>query len=295
MKTLVYFVLLLISGTISCRQINHKADAYGNFEAIEIMVKSETAGRILSFNVLEGDRIDSGFVVATIDDTLLILQRQQLIVKTNAVLSQKLNLKAQQEVLNTQLKASEKELVRIENLFKNGAATQKQLDEMKSATDILRKQIEVVQTQQNTVLLEADVLNLQIDQIDVQIQRSKVINPTTGYVLVKYAEKGELANIGTALVKVGDLDILYLRAFVSGDQLTEIDIGQQVRVKVDAPEGQLIEYPGNITWISATAEFTPKIVQTREERVNLVYAVKIRVNNYDGNLKIGMPGEVFFN
>lgn len=289
--TILFAGLLVFSS--GCGRNSEKADAYGNFEAREVLISSELAGKLLEFNIHEGDRIEAGQICGLVDTTLLSIQKHQLNSKFSAILSQKSNLLAQEEILKVQMKASDREISRVESLLKGGAATQKQLDDLQSAAEVLKMQIRALQTQQKTVSMEAEVLKYQTEQTEEQIKRSKIVSPQIGSVLVKYAEEGELVNPGKPLFKIGDLETLILRAYVSGEQLTGIKIGQSVKVLVDAAGGDQNEYEGRIDWVSATAEFTPKIVQTKEERVNLVYAIKVGIKN-DGSLKIGMPGELYF-
>lgn len=293
MKLFSFFFTGLVLLTSACGRNSEKADAYGNFESREVMISSELAGKLLAFPIQEGDKIEAGQKCGLVDTTLLSIQKQQLNSKFLAILSQRSNLLAQEDILKVQIKTSEREIIRVESLLKSGAATQKQMDDLQSAAEVLRMQIKALQTQQKTISMEAEVLKFQIEQTDEQIKRSEIISPQAGSVLVKYAEEGELVNPGKPLFKIGDLETLILRAYVSGNQLAGIKIGETVKVLVDVSGGGLKEYEGRIDWVSATAEFTPKIVQTKEERVSLVYAIKVGIKN-DGSLKIGMPGELYF-
>jgi HlyD family secretion protein len=293
MKLITILIAGLLVFASGCVRNSEKADAYGNFESREIMISSELAGKLLAFDIHEGDKIKAGQICGLVDTTLLSIQKQQLNSKFLAILSQRSNLIAQEEILMVQIKTSEREINRVENLLKSGAATQKQMDDLQSSAEVLKMQIRALQTQQKTISMESEVIKFQIEQADEQIRRSRIISPQNGSVLVKYAEEGELVTPGKPLFKIGDLENLILRAYVSGEQLTGIKIGQSVKVLVDASGGDQKEYEGRIDWVSATAEFTPKIVQTKEERVSLVYAIKVGITN-DGSLKIGMPGEIYF-
>lgn len=290
-SALVLFTSLVF---VSCRGISHKADAYGNFETREIMVMSELSGRLIHFRISEGEYLDSGKIIGIVDTTMLDLQGKQIQAKIRAVLSQKSNLRSQSAIIDAQISNTDKEISRVINLLADGATPQKQLDDLRSARDVLIKQKEALNSQEKTVIAETEVLQAQLEQIKEQVKRSEILMPVSGHILVKYAEEGELVNPGRSICKIGDLHTLILRAYVSGNQLTEISIGKDVTVRIDGPENSFMEYPGRVDWISPTAEFTPKIVQTREERVNLVYAIKVSVKN-DGALKIGMPGEIYFN
>ena len=294
MKTLTHILFIFPFFVIlSCNNHSQKADAYGNFESNEIMVSTEASGRLIHLGINEGDRIDSGQIIGFVDTLLLSLQKEQLIAKINTVMSQRTNLLAQEQVLKVQLINTQREINRVDQLLKDGAVATKQLDDLNAAADVIKMQVKALETQQNSVKNEVSVLEIQVKQMEEQIHRAKVISPSSGTVLVKYVEEGEIVAPGKPLFKLGNLESLILRAYVSGVQLTEIRIGEEVGIKVDISGGEQRTFHGVVEWISANAEFTPKIVQTREERVNLVYAVKVRVKN-DGSLKIGMPGELYF-
>jgi HlyD family secretion protein len=292
-STCIGLLIPIAFSFVSCNGIPQKADAYGNFETTEVMVMSETSGQLLECRISEGDYLDSGSVIGIVDTTMLHLQKAQYLARIHAVLTQRPSLQSQEAVFNEQLLTTEREIERTQKLLKDGAATQKQLDDLTSARIVLLKQKEAISAQQTTVAAETEVLYTQLDQVNEQIKRSKIRMPVSGHVLIKYAEKGELVNAGRSICKVGDLHTMVLRAYVSGNQLTEISVGKKVMIRVDGPDDSHKEYIGRVDWVSPSAEFTPKIVQTREERVNLVYAIKVSVLN-DESLKIGMPGEVFF-
>jgi len=306
--------LLLICITIalfSCGGSKSKFDAQGVFESEEVMVASELPGRLVFFNVNEGDSLIQNQIVAKIDTTNLELQKAQLGASLTA-LSQKLMdvapqielLKNQIEVQQTQLKNLNYEKNRIENLLKSDAATKKQLDDIVFNIESLEKQIQVtrqqikvqqsnVGTQNRSVLSEADPMKKRMDQIQDLINKSQIANPINGIVLTSYARAGEIIGAGKPLYKIANLETLTLRVYVSGDQLSSIKIGQTVKVLVDKNKDEYSELSGKIAAIASKAEFTPKTIQTKDERANLVYAVKVSVKN-DGLLKIGMYGEVKF-
>lgn len=278
------------SALFSCSDANNKADGYGNFEATEITVSSEASGKLLTFKVNEGDQIAKGKILGVIDTTQLYLKKEQLIAAKNTVFSKSYNVLSQRKVLLEQLKIAGTEKNRVENLIKDKAATQKQLDDVNGQINVIKQQIKSVETQNSPIINEIKGLEIQIKQLDDLIKKSIVINPVTGTVLSKYAEPGEITAYGRPLYKIADLSRMELRVFVSETQLANIKIGQQFTIKVDSGN-TMKSYNGKVSWIASEAEFTPKIIQTKEERINLVYAVKIMVEN-DGSLKIGMPAEM---
>ena len=277
----------------ACGNNNDKADAYGNFEAVETIISSQTAGTILKCNINEGDVLQTGETAYIIDTLSLLLQQQQILSQKNAVSSKFSSIIAQVDVLNQQKKVLLKEQNRVNNLLKDSAATQKQLDDINGKMNILNTQIHQVKTQNQSLFQELKVFDAQTKSILNLIQKSTIINPINGTVLVKYSEQFEITAPGKPLYKIADLSEIILRAYISGTQLGEIKIGQTVNVFIDKTEDENTKYAGTISWISDKSEFTPKIIQTKEERINLVYAVKIKVKN-DGSIKIGMPGEVQF-
>jgi HlyD family secretion protein len=311
MKTIYAFAFLWLFQAMSCQEGNYRPDASGVFEADEVIVSAEVAGRILAFNLREGDSLRAGVVAAEIDATNLALQKAQveasieaLRKKTNDVGPQIQLLEEQYRVQESQLATLEKERQRFEKLVKADAATPKQLDDILAQVDVLRKQMLVtrqqmavqrnaVGTQNRAVMSEQTPLEKRAAQLREQEQKGKVQNPVKGTVLTTYVHEGELASPGKPLYKIADLSILTLRAYISGSQLPQVRLGQEVQVKVDDGKGGFRTNRGNITWISDKAEFTPKTIQTKDERANLVYAIKISVLN-DGYLKIGMYGEVLF-
>ena len=284
-------LVVLLSG---CSNNNDKADGYGNFEATEIIISAETTGKIINFNINEGQVIQAGQQVALIDTVQLSLKKEQLIAMRNAVSSKFKNIVSQVDVQKQQLETYVIEKKRIESLLKDGAATLKQLDDMQGRINVTESQIKAIETQNTPVFSELDGYNKQILQLADQIKRSIIINPIDGTILEKYAEADEITVAGKALYKIADLSEMELKVYISERQLSSIKLGQKIKVKIDNAKSNMVNYDGVVSWISQQAEFTPKIIQTKEERVKLVYAVKIKVKN-DGNIKIGMPGEAYFN
>jgi len=283
---------------VSCSNRNQVADAFGNFEAAnEIIVSAEGIGKLLSFTVEEGSTLQKGDTVGLIDTTQLHLQKLQLKANIAALHAQIPNIPSQLKALQDQLTAAEREKRRIENLLKNGAATTKQLDDITSNCAVLESQITALKsslkTQVQGILAQIDPLQAQINLIDNSIEKCMITNPIHGTVLTKYANRFEFTATGKPLYKISDITAMTLRVYISEDQLAKVHIGQTCEVRIDIPEGKLKTYTGTVSWVSDRSEFTPKMIQTKNERVNLVYAVKINVQN-DGDIKIGMPGEVKF-
>jgi len=292
MKSTGYILPFLLLPVLACSNQADNADAYGNFEAIEVMVSAETSGRILQFEPEEGNTIQKEEVVAVIDSTQLYLQKERL--ESGLVsLGSKINtLEAQVRASRVQLDNMEREKRRIDKLVEGGAATTKQQDDINGQVALLEAQIDATESQKSSILAEKQTLEVQIRQVEDQILKCAVKSPSEGVMLTKYREQGEMAMPGQPLFKMANLNELILRAYVSENQLSSIKIGGEVSVNYDGVGG-VETTRGVISWISPSAEFTPKIIQTREERVNLVYAIKVLVPN-DGSLKIGMPGEVLF-
>lgn len=311
MKTKLILYLLLVTGFTACTPGDDEFDAQGTFEAEEVIVSSELAGRIKSLEIEEGSTINMGDTVGTIDAENIHLQKDQVIAsiealneKTYDVSPQVKLLEEQLQVQQLQLKNLRHEQERIQRLFNQDAATGKQRDDINSQVEVLQKQMEVTrqqiqvqqrnaQTQNRGILSEGKPLQKRIAQLEDQLSKSSIINPVKGTILTKYAEQGEVTAPGKALYKIADLSTIVLRAYISGKQLPQVKIGQQVKVYIDQEKDSYTEYPGTIRWISDKAEFTPKTIQTKEERANLVYAIKVAVKN-DGHLKIGMYGELRF-
>ncbi|SKC84066.1 HlyD family secretion protein [Ohtaekwangia koreensis] len=281
----------------SCSGNENQYDASGTFEAVEVIIAAEASGTIQALNLEEGQVLQAGQAIGSIDSIQLYLRKKQLLAQIAAVLSKRPNVSSQLAALREQLKQAEREQQRITNLLKADAATQKQLDDANTQIAVIKKQIEAQQSSLNITAAslneETLPLTVQVEQLNDQLKKCTLINPVNGTVLTKYAETNEMAVNGKPLYKIADLSVMILRAYITGDQFAQVKINQPVKALVDAAEGKYTEYTGTIEWISDKAEFTPKTIQTKEERANLVYATKIKVKN-DGRLKIGMYGEVKF-
>lgn len=289
-------LLFLVFTAQSCKPDAEMADAYGNFEAREILVAAEVSGKLLDFTVDEGQFLEAGLQIGLIDTIPLHLRRMQLLASMGALRQKTQDAAPQIAVFEEQKRNLQREILRAEALLQSNAATPKQLDDLKGQLDVVQKQILAAKSQEQIanrgILSEQAPLEAQLRQIEDQIARCYLRNPASGTVLIKMAEPTEMAVAGKPLYKIADLRTMTLRAYFSGDQLPQIKIGQTVNIWIDQNKTTNQSLPGRITWISDQAEFTPKIVQTKEERVNLVYAVKIEVDNASGMLKIGMPAEV---
>ncbi|MBK6946928.1 MAG: HlyD family efflux transporter periplasmic adaptor subunit [Haliscomenobacter sp.] len=293
--TLLLPAIFLLALLPSCTPETPLADAYGNFEAREVVVSSEVTGKLLEFRVEEGVTLDSGLQIGLIDTIPYHLRRLQLLASLQALPQKKINADPQIDIYVQQRNNLLREIKRGEALAQSNAITPKQLDDLRGQLDVVNQQIASAKAQETIsnrgILAELAPLEAQLKQVEDQISRCYLFNPIQGTVLQKMTESSEMAIAGKALYKIADLSVMTLRAYFSGDQLPHIKIGQTVKVLIDESKESNRELSGVITWISDQAEFTPKIVQTKEERVNLVYAVKIQVQN-DGALKIGMPAEV---
>ncbi len=292
MKYTRYCFLFLLLPFVACNQQVDTADAFGNFEAVEVMVSAESSGRIISFLPQEGAELQKDQVTVSIDTTQLYLQKVRLESGKLTLSSRISTLEAQVRASRVQLDNLEREKTRIDKLFEGGAATSKQKDDINGQVALLKAQIAATLSQESSIHAEQLTLQVQIRQVDDQIVKSAVRNPMDGILLTKYKEQGEMATPGQPLYKMANMHTLILRAYVSGNQLSSVKTGESVRVRFDGAEG-FEETSGLVSWVSPRAEFTPKIIQTKEERVNLVYAIKVVVAN-DGRLKIGMPGEIIF-
>ncbi len=281
----------------SCDDGKLKSDAAGNFEAVETMISAEANGKILAFSVTEGELLNPGQVVGTIDSTQLYLTRLQLLQSRKAILSGRPDIGTQLESLQKELANAVSDRNRIRNLVQGEVASQKQLDDANTRVEVLKARIDaqksVLSTSSNALTEQGGTVEVQLAQVEDQLRKCRIVNPVAGTVLVKYAEPFEMTAQGRPLYKIADLDNLYIRVYVSETQLSQIRLGQKVEVLTDSSRKDFKKYEGIISWISAKAEFTPKIIQTKEERVTLIYAVKVLVKN-DGYLKIGMPGEINF-
>jgi HlyD family secretion protein len=291
MKNIALSIILTLA-FISCSRTD-RSDAYGNFEAIEVIISSESTGKILMLNFDEGQDVKLGDTLGLIDTTDLYLKKQQLIAQKAVLQAKARNIDSQISVQQQQKQNTLVDKARVENLMKDGAATQKQMDDINGALDLIETQIRSTQVQKESVSAEMGTLEVQIAQVEETLGKCWLISPLTGTVLVKFAEAGEVATMGKAICKLANLDALELKVYVSGDELPYLKIGQTVEVLIDKDKTQFTKMQGKVTWISSKAEFTPKTIQTKKERVNLVYAAKVTVTN-DGSLKIGMPGEINF-
>lgn len=291
------FSFILLIGFTSCGKSKDDFDAAGTFEATEVVVSSEAMGKILNFEITEGQEVTENLIIGTIDSVQLYLKKQQLLASRKALISRKPDTNKQLAALEQQITTAKTEKKRIENLLKANAVNQKQLDDVNAQIAVLEKQQTALKSSleltTSSLSGEDEALQLQIKQLEDQLMKCRISSPITGTVLTKYAEKGELASPGKALFKVADTKNIILRAYISSDQLTQLKIGQKVQVFADYGEKDNKQYEGIVSWIASKAEFTPKTIQTRDERANLVYAVKIAVKN-DGLLKIGMYGNVKF-
>ncbi|HEV8514286.1 MAG TPA: efflux RND transporter periplasmic adaptor subunit [Cyclobacteriaceae bacterium] len=293
-KKLVFIGLL----AFSCSSEKNNADASGSFEATETIVSSETTGKIMRFTIAEGDEVKAGQVIGIIDSTQLHLNKLQLLQNQKAILSGRPDIKTQLESLERQLETAISDKKRIENLVKGEVASSKQLDDANSRVTVLQSQIaaqkSILTSNTSTLNEQARTVSVQLALVEDQLRKCKIINPVEGTVLSTYANPFEITAAGKPLYKVANLTEINLKAFITSDQFSKIKIGQQVNVQVDSEGGKMKTYPGAVSWISNKAEFTPKTIQTKYERANLVYSIKVRVKN-DGQLKIGMYGEVKFN
>lgn len=294
MKKRYHIALTVIALALaSCNNQSDTADAYGNFEATEVTISAENNGKLILFNLQEGDDIKEGTLVGVIDTIALSLKKQQLLIQREVVESKSKAVLSQIKVLNAKLDLATKNKERLQKLYTDGAATSKQLDEINAEVEVLKQSVKAVQLQNTPVLNELKTVDVQIDQLNDQLKKCEIVNPVSGTVLSKYAEMHELVNFGKPLYKIADLSTLILKAYIDETQLSTIELGQEVRVEIDHKDTTK-SYSGTVSWIASESEFTPKIIQTKKERVTLVYAIKISVIN-DGSLKIGMPAELWLN
>ena len=292
MKRIVYIAAVVLAASCGTEA---EFDAQGTFEATEVVVSSEATGRILNFKVEEGMAVEANRMVGAIDSVQLHLQRKQLVAQQSALLGSRPDVKKQVAALREQIAKQNEELRRVENMLKDGAATTKQRDDIEAQIKILERQLDAtlstLDKNTSTINNNSAALEAQIAALDDRISKCRIISPIGGTVLVKYAEAGELASVGKPLMKIADLDNIYLRAYFTSDQLAKVNLGDEVKVVADFGGEERYDYTGRVAWISSESEFTPKTIQTKDSRANLVYAVKIAVEN-DGRLKIGLAGEV---
>jgi HlyD family secretion protein len=295
MKRIMLPFAMLLTGLISCKQSENKYDASGTFEAVETIVSAQASGEIKELNLEEGQVLKAGQVVGYIDSIQLYLKKKQLEAQIRATLSGKPDIAAQTASLEEQLRQAKREQLRNENLLKDDAATQKQLDDANTQVEVVKKQIAALQSSLSITTAnlndQSRPLSVQIEQIDDQLDKCRIINEVNGTVLTKYAEVSEVTDVAKPIYKIAELNTIILRVYITGDQIPHVKIGQEVKVLVDDTKDTYKNYTGVVEWVSDKAEFTPKTIQTKDERADLVYAVKIRVRN-DGFLKIGMYGEI---
>lgn len=293
MKTRTLSIITAVILLAGCRNGSEEADAFGNFEATEVIISAETGGRILNFAVSEGTAISEGEEIALIDTTLFHLQKAEINAGMKSVRTKITSIDAQNDILKQQIANIRINIGRIENMLKDDAATRKQYDDLTGQVAVLEKQIAANNTQKSSISAEISVLESKKALLNEQIARASVRSPLNGTIIEKYSEAGEMTAMGKPLVKVADLSVMRLKVYVSGSQLAEVKIGQDCIVRIDQGEKGYKTFNGTVSYVSEKAEFTPKIIQTKEERVTLVYGVLIDVKN-DGTLKSGMPGEAIF-
>ena len=292
MKTIttVIIALALLTG---CKSGENQADAYGNFESTEVIVSAETNGRIIRLEAIEGSVIDKGSEIALIDTIIYNLQRSEIDAGIQSIRTKISSINAQNEILVQQIANLNINVSRIEKMLKDDAATKKQYDDLTGQVEVLKKQIAANNTQKASIAAEINVYESKKATLNEQISRCRIISPLKGTLIEKYSEQGELAAAGKPIVKIADLSVIKLRVYISGAQLAKVKLGQECKVRTDDGKKGYFNYTGTVGYISEKAEFTPKIIQTKDERVTLVYAVTIDVKN-DGTLKSGMPGEAIF-
>ena len=294
-------VFILLAGALlmntSCRKSKGDADAYGVCEATEIIVSSESNGKMLNFDIQEGETYEAGQIVGCIDTFQTYLQMKQLESSINAVLARRPNAGAQVRVLEDKLATLNKEKQRVKNLIDANAASTKQMDDIQAEINITRSQIaatkSTLSTQDQSMLEEVEAMRFQQQQLQHVLESCHIKAPITGTIINKYIEENELAYQGKPLFKIADLTNMFIKVYITEDELASVKLNQSAIVRLDNKKGKPIKLDGTVTWISPKAEFTPKMIQTKEERVNLVYAVKVSFKN-DGSAKIGMPGDVVF-
>jgi len=294
----ILLLIVLLSGIISCEEKKDIHDASGSFEAVETIISAEANGKILQFNIEEGQQLDSGQVIGFLDSAQLRLSKLQLAQNKRAILSGRPEQDAQVKALKTELAKAIADQNRTETLFKGGIASQKQVDDENAKIATLQAKLKAQESAlritTSSINEQGSTVDAQLNEINDQLKKYVIINPVKGTVLTKYAEQYEMALLGKPLYKIADLSTIVLRVYITGDQLQQVKIGQKVNVFTDDGKGGYKQTEGVISWINEKSEFTPKTIQTKNERANLVYAMKVNVNN-DGYLKIGMYGEVSWN
>jgi HlyD family secretion protein len=282
---------LLVAG--ACHDAE-QPDAYGNFEATEVVVSAEAGGQLLRFTADEGDRLAAGDAVGLIDTTQLALERDQVMAQRAAARARMTEVARQLDALDVQRRIAQRAYERTKRLFDQRAATAQQLDQAERELRVLTEQIQAAQSGRRAAAQEVAAAEARVAQIRDRIRKSRIVTPTAGTVLVTYARTGEVVQAGQPLFKLARLDSMELRAYITGSQLAAVRLGQRAEVSIDVGSDARRVLPGRVTWIASSAEFTPTPIQTRDERDDLVYAVKVRVANPDGLVKIGMPADVRF-
>lgn len=295
MKLIGTFSLLLITAACGSGMLDY--DATGTFETTEVLVSSEVSGKLLWLDVEEGTVLEAGQQVGVVDTVQLYLRKKQLEASVKSVEGQLPDILKQVAALKEEIATAEREKRRVENLLKAGAANQKQLDDAQAHLEVLQKQLvaqgSTLLNSRESLTWQSSSVGVQVAQVEDQLMKCHITSPIAGTVLAKYAEAGELATMGKPLFKVANMEQVYIRAYITSEQLSQVKLGQKVTVFSDYGNDERKEYPGVVTWISDRSEFTPKTILTKDERANLVYAVKVAVKN-DGYLKIGMYGGVVF-
>jgi HlyD family secretion protein len=289
-RLLIAIAAVIITG---CRNKTEEADAYGNFEATEVIISAETSGRILKFDMEEGSPVEKGEMMAQVDTILLHLQKAEIDAGINSVRTRIGTINAQDAIFRQQIANLNVDIARVRNMLKDDAATQKQFDDMTGQVEVLNKQIEANNTQKSSVAAELAVYGSKKATLNEQILRACIRSPLNGTLIEKYSEAGEETAPGKPVAKIADLSVIKLKVYVSGGQLDKVRTGAKCTVRIDNGAKGYRNFSGIISYVSDKAEFTPKIIQTKKERVAFVYAVTINVIN-DGTLKSGMPGEAIF-
>jgi HlyD family secretion protein len=283
-------IMLIIS---ACRGNNDEADAYGNFQSVEVTVSSQVQGELLLLDIEEGQHYEKGDLAGIVDTLSFSLKRDQLIAQEKVIRAKSNNILSQMNIQEEEKKNLVREKERIEKLASDNAATQKQVDDINGRLNVMNLNIESVKQQHIVTLAELEVLKSELKQIDNQIGMCKIVNPISGTVLERFAEQNEIVGPGQPVYRISSLEDMELKVYVDGSQLAHVNLGDTVSVLIDTGKKETKSFKGTVSWISSEVEFTPKTIQTKEERVNMVYAVKIMVHN-NGMIKIGMPGEVYF-
>ncbi len=298
-KNTILFSIFTLAIT-SCKEDKNTSDAFGNFDVNETIISAEAAGRLETFTIKEGQLLKVGQVIGSIDSTSLVLQRNEIKANKKTITAKLTAINAEIKVLKVQLSVIEKEHVRVLKLIESDVATQKQKDDIEGNIKIIKSKINAANAQKPAVTAQLTVIDANLAKVDYLISKCIIINPIGGRVLTKLVEPYEIVGLGKPLYKIANTDKIYLKAFVTGTQVSGLKIGQKVAIIIDTPEGDYRSINGIINWISDEAEFTPKLIQTREERVSLVYAIKVGFENNaqlpsgQETVKIGMPGEVKF-